>query len=93
MLVVDPAFDITGRLFFNNKVVNIIPQSAYHLDAIDDDVTGEPATSATSAVDVFQPLAGVYEVNLRGITFGTHTLVVDSWAPDGTRRPWRSQCP
>ncbi len=87
MHVVDPAFGVTGRLFFNNSIVEIIPHSAYYVDALDDDVTGEPDPSTTSAVYVFQPLAGVYEVRLQGTTSGTHTLVVHSYAPDGTRRP------
>ncbi|MGD2152401.1 MAG: C39 family peptidase [Gemmatimonadales bacterium] len=85
LLVTDPSFRQTGRRF-NDVVVREIPQSAFYLDAIDDDVTGELDTDWTSAVSIIQPPEGDYIIILKATKPGTHLLQVRAYSPDGTRQ-------
>lgn len=89
LLVVDPASRETGRQFATGEKVVEIPQSGYFVDAIDDDVTGEVATSRTSSVGIFQPAEGTYQVHVRALSAGPQELSIHAFSSDGRPQPVR----
>lgn len=87
LLVVDPASRETGRRFSTGEKVVEIPQSGHFVDAIDDDITGEVATSKTSGVGIFQPAEGMYQIHVRALTAGPQELSIHAFSSDGRPQP------
>ncbi len=64
-----------------------ISQSVHYVDALDNDVTGEPATETTFFVDIAQPSAGTYQVLVNGLEQGSQELFVTAVSVDGGVQP------
>ncbi len=87
LLVVDPASRETGKRLSTGEKIVQIPQSRHFVDAIDDDVTGEVATSKTSSVGISQPPEGTYRIQLRGLPAGAQELSIHAFSSDGRPQP------
>ncbi len=83
----DPAGAQTGSSAFG-QVVQLIPQSAYFLDAITDDVTGEPPDGFSSSIHVRQPAQGSYKVTVIGTQLTTYSVFVNAYSHDGAQQPF-----
>ena len=90
LLVTDPEGRRTGINPATGEEVREIPRSVFYRDAIDNDVTGEPATASTFFVDIEQPLQGTYEVLVTGLTGGVRTLLVSAISTDNKLQPLAS---
>jgi len=87
LLVVDPNGARTGRDPASGKEVNEIPGAAAWVDAIDNDVTGEAATSFSATVHIDRPAEGTYRVVVVGQRAGASELAVFAYATDGSAQP------
>ena len=75
------------RTGFDPSTANIlgeIPGSAYFRDALEDDITGEPATEIGHYLQVFQPLRGTFRLVLIGLRQGTYALSLRAFSRDGS---------
>ncbi len=70
-----------------DTTVEHIPNSSYFRDDIEDDVSNDADTGVTHQVQVFRPAEGRYEVSVTGLRLGLYTLVVSSFAQDGSEQP------
>jgi hypothetical protein len=98
LLVIDPDGKRTGLDTASGQAIWEIPHSGASVDAIDDDVTGEPATSVTVHVYIQPVVEGTYRIILVGAggkACGTlecrpsdnFELLVDAFAVDGSPQP------
>lgn len=90
LLVTDPQGRRTGINPATGEEVQEIPRSVFYRDAIDDDVTGEPATASTFFVDMEQPLQGTYQVLVTGLTGAVRNLSVTAISTDNSLQPLAS---
>ncbi len=68
--------------------VREIPRSVFYMDAIDNDVTGEPATTSTFFVEIPQAMEGTYEVLVTGLRRATSTVLVGALSSDHGSQPF-----
>jgi len=87
LLLTDSAGRRTGRDPVAGRILQEIPRSAYGEDAIDNDVTGEPATETTHLLGVFRPAEGEYDLLLTGLQTGPYELSVRAFSRDGADQP------
>lgn len=89
--VVDPVGRFTGSDAFSGGSGSGsevgIPQSSHFVDAIDNDVTGEAATSSASSVNIFQPAEGEFQIFVSPTAPGPHVLRIHGFARDGSAQP------
>ncbi len=74
---------ITG-IDANGQRVGQIPQSSHFVDAIADDVSGEPSADTSQQVLIFQPTPGSYTIQITSEYATEYTLSVGTFASDGT---------
>lgn len=70
-----------------NDVIEEIPRSYVYLDAIDDDVTGEPDPGFTVSVGIPQPADTAYRIVMTSDKARTVTLSITAFSTDGGRQP------
>jgi protease stability complex PrcB-like protein len=87
LLVVDPVSRQTGAQFSTGAEVQEIPQSGHFVDAIDNDVTGEPATSSSSSVGIREPAEGTYQIQVRARPAGPKEVSIHAFSFDGRPQP------
>jgi hypothetical protein len=81
--------DATGRITGYGdgaEPLQNIPGSAYAVDAIHDDVTGEPDPTTTASVEVFRPAEGLYTLEIRGQDYGAYDLSINVFSTAGVRQ-------
>jgi hypothetical protein len=87
LLVVDPNGRPSGLDTTSGHEINEIPQSNVSRDAIDNDVTGEPAATFSVTVTIERPVEGMYKIIVVGPRRVASQLAVDALAIDGSPQP------
>lgn len=86
ILVIDASGRRTGFDTNSKERVQDIPQSAYFVDAVHDDITGEPAAEEGHQVQIYQPTEGIYRIILVGRALGTYSLSLNVFSKIGVRK-------
>lgn len=86
-LIVDEFGNRTGIDPTTGEVIQEIPQSAYFVDAIANDVTGEAPFSQSHLAHVFQPYSGSYEIRIYAVNDQDVEIAVFSFSTDGEEQP------
>ena len=85
LLVTAPNGQQSGIVPSNGNSVGSIAQSVVYMDAPEDTPGGGPGESVAEFVDLFQPQAGTYQLQLGGTTQDVpYTIVSDSISTAGT---------
>jgi hypothetical protein len=87
LLVIAPTGQRTGYDPTTGTRSQDIPQSAHFRDAIDDDITGEPATDVGHIVEISGPPQGLYQVVVTGLEPGSYALAVRPFSQNGSAEP------
>lgn len=87
LLLIDSFGRRTGFVAGTNQILQEIPGSAYSRDALDDDVTGIPATHYSALTQVVSPPAGAFTLVISGIASGVHMLSIRGFSTDGGAHP------
>ena len=82
--VVDPEGNVTG---VDSQLVEEIPNSAYFVDSVENDETGDPPDSEVDHVAISTPADGLYTVEVQGLKLSGYNLYIDAFAIDGTSQP------
>ena len=83
LLVADPQGRITGYDPRTGQSYSEIPGSNYGVMSLDDDETGEPGPE-TKELDIRQPAAGEYLLDVVGTGVGTYDIEVNAYDPELT---------
>lgn len=67
--------------------VNEIPDSVAYADALDGDISGRPAESFCSAVNITRPTNERFNVSVKAVTNGVHNLSIRGYSDDGSTQP------
>jgi hypothetical protein len=86
LLVTDSSGRMTGFEPVSQQQVQNIPQSAHFNDALNDDVSGQPATVRGHVVQIFQPAEGLYDITLLGVESGVYSLSINAFSQAGIRQ-------
>lgn len=88
LLVTDPTGAQTGLVDVSTGAdLQQIQNSAHFVDAYDNDLTGQAATSAGHFVDIFQPINGSFGVTAKGLKPGIFALRIRAFSQDGSAQP------
>jgi hypothetical protein len=83
ILLTDPNGNKTGTDTQGNEIDNI-PLSTHYDDAIADDLTGEAVDGVDHFINLFQPAAGTYLLQISGLELGSFDGSVQMISTDGT---------
>ncbi len=83
LVVADPLGRLTGFDPVSGQSFSEIPGSFYTTISLEDDETGTPGPE-THELDIRQPIAGDYEIEVVGTGTGTYDLEINAYDPDGT---------
>jgi Peptidase_C39 like family len=87
ILVIDSSGQETGYDPSLGQIVQQIPNSVYFRDALQDDLTGAPATETIHFGEIFQPSQEAYQIDVNGLKLGTYSLSIRMFSQDGSPQP------
>jgi len=87
ILIRDPLGRTTGLDPATAQETEQIPESSHFIDAITDDLTGEPPDDFLHSVTIRKPMGGTYDILVIGKQLGTYTLSLRAFSQDGTSQP------
>lgn len=90
VLVTSPTGQRTGIDPATGMEFNEIPQAGHFTDGLVNDVTGVRLPDTSSTVQVFQPSAGAYRVQLTSLLPQTSAISLFAFSTDGTAQPAHS---
>jgi hypothetical protein len=87
LLVTDAIGNRTGTDPTSGSPLQQIPGSAYFIDRVDDDITGEIDTQPAHMVLIPTPKPGTYTIVAQGLNSGPYTISISSFSQDGSPQP------
>jgi hypothetical protein len=86
-LLTDPNNNRTGLDKVSGQILQNIPDSAYFIDALTNDITGAAPTETSHSANIFQPIGGKYTLVVTGFAKGAYQLSIRAFSEDGTPQP------
>jgi hypothetical protein len=87
LLVTDALGNRTGTDPVSGDPLQQIPGSAYFIDRIDDDTTGEIDTHPAHMVLIPTPKQGMFTIVAQGVNSGQYTISIRAFSQDGSPQP------
>jgi len=87
LLVTDFSGNQTGFIPESEQIVQNIPNSAYFVDAMANDITSAAPRETAHSAEIFQPATGSYTVVATGFSKGLYQLSIGAFSQDGSSQP------
>lgn len=87
LLVTDAVGNQTGTSPTSGNPLQQIPGSAYFIDRVDDDITGEVDTHPAHMVLIPTPKPGTFTITAQGVNSGPYTITISGFSQDGSSQP------